>query len=62
MTIIHTRGVFNFLHFTKKWQQLSIIRFNRKNQMSQVFNIYWQAWGYEQAQLQKQLYITPLNI
>ena len=40
---------------------MSIIRFNRKNQMSQVFNIYWQAWGYEQAQLQKQLYIKKTS-
>ena len=23
----------------------------------QVLNIYWQAWGYQQAQLQRQLYI-----
>ena len=29
--------------------------------MSQVFNIYWQAWGYEQAQLQKQLYIKKTS-
>ena len=29
--------------------------------MSQVFDIYWQAWGYEQAQLQKQLYIKKTS-
>ena len=34
---------------------------NRKNQMSQVFDIYWQAWGHEQAQLQKQLYIKKTS-
>ena len=30
--------------------------------MSQVFYIYWQAWGYEQAQLRKQLYIKNTSI
>jgi len=29
--------------------------------MSQVFDIYWQAWGHEQAQLQKQLYIKKTS-
>jgi hypothetical protein len=29
--------------------------------MSQVFHIYWQAWGYEQAQRQKQRYIKKTS-
>jgi len=29
--------------------------------MNQVFYVYWQAWGYEQAQLRKQLYIKKTS-
>ena len=29
--------------------------------MSQVFHIYWQAWGYEQVQRQKQHYIKKTS-
>lgn len=36
--------------------------FSNKDNTMQVLNIYWQAWGYEQAQLRKQQYIKKSAI
>jgi len=41
--------IFNSLHF-----------YYKRNYM-QVLNIYWQAWGYEQSQLRKLLYIRKTS-
>ena len=51
-----------FLRDLKEQTPAVKLFFPKSLKMSQVFYIYWQAWGHEQAQLRKQLYIKKTSI